>query len=173
MPDYRRAKIAGGTYFITQVTYQRQPWLCHEICRYALRTAINQVRETCPFAIDAFVLLPDHFHYLWTLPQNDSDLSTRLRLIRTYITRHYGTKLGLDVNVSDSRRKWKERNLWQRCFWKHLIQDENLIRDETDFAQHCDYIHYNPVHHQLCQVPTGWQFSSVHRLIAEGIYSSS
>lgn len=45
-----------------------------------------------------------------------------------------------------------------------------LIRDETDFAQHCDYIHYNPVHHQLCQVLTGWQFSSMHRLIAEGIY---
>jgi putative transposase len=104
-------------YFITQVTYQRQPWLCCEIGRHALRTAINQVRATRPFAIDAFVLLPDHFHCLWTLPQNDSDVSTRLRLIKTYVTRHYGTQLGLDVNVSDSRRKRKERNLWQRRFW--------------------------------------------------------
>ncbi|WP_346293823.1 REP-associated tyrosine transposase [Sphaerothrix gracilis] len=164
MPDYRRPGIAGGTYFITQVTYQRQPWLCREIGRHALRTAINQVRETRPFAIDAFVLLPEHFHCLWTLPQNDSDLSTRLRLIKTYVTRHYGTQLKLDMNVSDSRRKRKERNLWQRRFWEHLI------RDETDFAQHCDYIHYNPVHDQLCQVPTEWQFSSVHRLIIEGIY---
>jgi len=91
MPNYRRPGIAGGTYFITQVTYQRQPWLCREMGRHALRTAINQVRETRPFAIDAFVLLPDHFHCLWTLPQNDSDLSTRLRLIKTYVTRHYGT----------------------------------------------------------------------------------
>ena len=61
MPDYRRPGIAGGTYFITQVTYQRQPCLCREVSRHALRTAIKQVRETRPFAIDGFVLLPDHF----------------------------------------------------------------------------------------------------------------
>jgi putative transposase len=48
-----------------------------------------------------------------------------------------------------------------------------LIRDEADFAQHCDYIHYNPVHHYLCQVSKAWQFSSVHRFIAQGIYPSN
>jgi putative transposase len=42
-----------------------------------------------------------------------------------------------------------------------------------DFVKHCDYIHYNPVRHQLCQLPTDWQFSSLHRLIAEGVYPSS
>jgi putative transposase len=164
MPNYRRPGIAGGTYFITQVTHQRQPWLCREITRYALRTAITQVRKTRPFSIDAFVLLPDHFHCRWTLPQADNDLSTRLRLIKTYVTRHYRTELGLNLEVSESRSKRKEQNLWQRRFWEHLI------RDEIDFAHHCDYIHYNPVHHQLCQVPTDWQFSSVHRFIAQGVY---
>lgn len=108
------------------------------------------------------MLLPDHFHGLWTLPQTDNDLSTRLRLVKTYVTRHYGSNLGLNLEVSASRTKRKERNLWQRRFWEHLI------RDEADFAQHCDYIHYNPVHHYLCQVPQAWQFSSVHRFIAQG-----
>lgn len=167
MPNYRRSAIAGGTYFITQVTYQRQSWLCTDVGRYALRTAINQVRQNRPFLIHAFVLLPDHFHGLWTLPQDDDDLSTRLRLIKTHVTRHYGTDLGLNLEVSASRTKRKERNLWQRRFWEHLI------RDDTDFAQHCDYIHYNPVHHQLCQIPTAWRFSSVHRFIAQGIYPSN
>jgi putative transposase len=149
-------------YFITQVTYQRQPWLCREIGRYALRIAINQVRATRPFAIllCCYPIISTAFGRY----QNDSDVSTRLRLIKTYVTRHYGTQLGLDMNVSDSRRRRKECNLWQRRFWEHLI------RDETDFARHCDYIHYNLVHHQLCQVPTGCQFSSVHRLITKGIY---
>jgi putative transposase len=164
MPNYRRPAILGGTYFITQVTYQRQPWLCSDIACHALRNAINQVRKNRPFEIDVFVLLPDHFHCLWTLPQNDHDLSTRLRLIKTYVTRHYGADLGLTLEVSTSRTKRKERNLWQRRFWEHVI------RDETDFAQHCDYIHYNPVRHQLCQTPTAWQFSSVHRFIDQGIY---
>jgi len=49
-------------------------------------------------------------------------------------------------------------------FWEHLI------RDERDFAQHCDYIHHNPVRHGLCDNLRDWQFSSIHRFIAQGIY---
>lgn len=88
----------------------------------------------------------------------------RMRLVKTYVTKHYGTDLKLNLDISTSRTKRKERNLWQRRFWEHLI------RDETDFTQHCHYIHYNPVRHQFCQVPTDWCFSSVHRFIAQGLY---
>ena len=164
MPNYRRPKIAGGTYFVTQVTHQRSPWLCRADARDALRTAIAQVRRKRPFQIEAFVLLPDHFHCVLTLPEGDSDLSTRLRLVKTYVTRHYGAILDLDNTRSASRKKRKERNLWQRRFWDHLI------RDERDLAQHCDYIHYNPVRHQLCRTPAEWPFSSVQRFMAQGLY---
>jgi putative transposase len=109
-------------------------------------------------------LLPEHFHFLWTLPPDEKDFSVRLRLIKTYVTKHYGGKLGINREVSQSRLKRGESNLWQRRFWEHLI------RDERDFAQHCDYIHYNPVKHGLCQTPQDWQFSSIHRFIDLGIY---
>jgi len=68
------------------------------------------------------------------------------------------------MDISQSRQKRQERNLWQRRFGEHLI------RDEVDFAKHCDYIHYNPVKHGLCSIPQEWQFSSIHRLMAQGIY---
>nr|WP_290228172.1 transposase [Trichocoleus desertorum] len=157
MPNYHRAKVLGGTYFITQVTYQRQPWLCDEAARNALRSAILHVRKSYPFTIDAFVLLPDHFHALWTLPPNDSNLSIRLRLIKSFVTKQCGSQLGIDVDISQSRQMRQESNLWQRRFWEHVI------RDATDFTNHCDYIHYNPVRHKLCQTPQQWLFSSVHR----------
>jgi len=112
---------------MTQVTDQRQSWLCQAIARHALRTAIDRVREKRPFLINVFVLLPDHFHCLWTLPQNDSDLSTRLRFIKTDVTRHYGTDLELTLELSASRLKRKERNLWQRRFWEHLIRVQSPI----------------------------------------------
>jgi putative transposase len=48
-----------------------------------------------------------------------------------------------------------------------------LIRDEEDFARHCDYIHYNPVAHGLCRVPQEWQFSSLHRLMVTGVYEAN
>ena len=164
MPNYRRAKLPGGTYFLTQVTHHRQSWLISDTARLALRAAITHVRQTYPFSIDAFVLLPDHFHCLWTLPKEDSDLSTRLRLIKTFVTKRYGEQLGINADISTSRQKRFERNLWQRRFWEHLI------RDERDFAKHCDYIHYNPVRHQLCPLPQDWQFSTIHRFTAQGIY---
>ncbi|NEP85190.1 MAG: transposase [Okeania sp. SIO3B3] len=167
MPNYRRPNISGGTYFITQVTYQREIWLCGEVGRKALREAIERVREKHPFSIDAFVLLPEHFHCLWTLPPNDGDFSMRLRLIKTYVTKHYGQELAINREISLSRQKRRESNLWQRRFWEHLI------RDEQDFANHCDYIHYNPVRHGLCINPQDWQFSSIHRFIAQGIYPAN
>ena len=167
MPNYRRPNISGGTYFITQVTYQRETWLCGEVGRKALREAIERVKEKHPFSIDAFVLLPEHFHCLWTLPPNDGDFSMRLRLIKTYVTKHYGQELAINREISLSRQKRKESNLWQRRFWEHLI------RDEQDFANHCDYIHYNPVRHGLCTNPQDWQFSSIHRFIAQGIYPAN
>ena len=88
MPNYRRPHVSGGTYFITQVTFQRDPWLCSNIGRKALREGIEKVREKYPFLIEAFVLLPDHFPCLWTLPVDEPDLSVRLRLIKTYVTKH-------------------------------------------------------------------------------------
>ncbi|MEA5487894.1 MULTISPECIES: REP-associated tyrosine transposase [Pseudanabaena] len=164
MSNYRRPAITGGTYFITQVTYQRIPWLCSDLGRKALREAIAKVREKYPFEINAFVLLPEHFHCLWTLPEGDKDFSVRLRLIKTYVTKHYGEQLGINAEVSRSRQKRQEKNLWQRRFWEHLI------RDERDYALHCDYIHYNPVRHGLCVKAEDWQFSSIHRFIAQGQY---
>jgi len=164
MPNYRRNYVAGGTYFITQVTYQRVSWLCSDVGRRALREAIVKVREKYPFSIDAFVLLPDHFHCILTLPTEDENFSVRLKLIKTYVTKHYGVALGIDQEISVSRKKRGESNLWQRRFWEHLI------RDERDYFAHCDYIHYNPVRHGLCLQPQDWMFSSIHRFIDQGIY---
>jgi putative transposase len=164
MSNYQRLYSFGGTYFITQVTYQREPWLCSDIGRKALREAIEHTRNKYPFIIDAFVLLPDHFHALLTLPDGESDFSVRLRLIKTYVSKYYRQELEIDRSISLSRQKRGESNLWQRRFWEHLI------RDEQDFANHCDYIHYNPTRHGFCQSPQDWPYSSIHRFIQQGIY---
>jgi putative transposase len=164
MPNYRRLIIPGGTYFFTLVTYQRRPWLCNELARATLRSAIERVNRNYPFTIDAVVLLPDHIHWIWTLPDGDSNYAIRWSLIKRYVTQHCGGKLEVDAATSLSRQKRKEGNLWQRRFWEHLI------RDDKDYANHCDYIHYNPVKHGLCQAPSQWSFSSFHRFVADGIY---
>ncbi|MBW4604061.1 MAG: transposase [Calothrix sp. FI2-JRJ7] len=164
-PEYRRLKHQGGTYFFTLVTYDRYPWLCNEDARFALRTSMNRVRQKYPFKIDVFVLLPEHFHCILTLPEGDSDFATRWRLIKYLVTKRYADKLALQYPISESRQKRGERNLWQRRFWEHLI------RDDRDYENHCNYIHYNPVKHGLCNSPQDWKYSSYHRLVKQNIYS--
>ncbi|MEQ9481951.1 MAG: transposase [Coleofasciculus sp. F4-SAH-05] len=93
MTNYRRNKIEGGTYFFTQVTHHRQPWLCQDISRFLLRAAFLKVRQKYPFQIDAIVLLPEHIHCIWTLPANDSNYATRWRLIKSYVTKHGTSQL--------------------------------------------------------------------------------
>jgi len=48
----------------------------------ALRDAVRQVRAGAPFHIDAWVVLPDHMHCLWTLPEGDADFPGRWRAIK-------------------------------------------------------------------------------------------
>jgi putative transposase len=87
MSTYRRAFIAGGTYFFTVVTFQRQRFLTNPQCLSILREAIAEVRQRLPFTVDAWVLLPDHMHCIWTLPPNDADFSKRWGLIKAIFSR--------------------------------------------------------------------------------------
>jgi putative transposase len=166
MPNYRRLRQAGGTYFFTQVTYKRIPWLCEEQARLTIRNSINHVMKLYPFTLDAIVLLPDHIHCIWTLPEGDDDYSIRWRLIKTYVSKRYAKLLNIPVQLSESRIKKQETHLGQKRFWEHLI------KNEKDYENHCHYIHYNPVKHGLCQSPADWEFSSFHRFVDQGIYST-
>ena len=78
--------MAGGSYFFTVVTERRQRILTDDVVRFALREAITKVRLERPFQIDGWVLLPDHLHAIWTLPEGDTDFSTRWRLIKSAVT---------------------------------------------------------------------------------------
>jgi putative transposase len=164
MSDYRRALVAGGTYFFTVVTYGRRPWLCRDGAVAALRDAVRTVRRQRPFAIDAWVLLPDHMHCIWTLPENDADYAGRWRRVKEHVTR--AARMPLSSVTHPSRRRRRERSIWQRRFWEHLI------RDIADLAAHLDYIHYNPVKHGLCTAPADWAYSTFHRYVRAGVYAT-
>ena len=160
--QYRRSKTPGATYFFTVVTYNRNKMLCIPENVELLRNSFRQVMQEYPFKMDAFVLLPEHLHCIWTLPEDDADFSNRWRLVKNYFSRRCQDKF--HGNVSVSRQRKGEKAIWQRRFWEHQI------RNDRDFAQHVDYIHYNPVHHELVKAPKDWQFSSFHRYVRDGIY---
>ena len=159
MPDYRRNRVPGGTYFFTVNLLQRHSCLLVEHID-ALRDAVRKVRAQRPFHIDAWVVLPDHTHCVWTLPPGDADYSARWKAIKIA----FAKTLPKTERLSTVRERKGERGIWQRRFWEHTI------RDDRDYAAHVDYIHINPLKHGLVQRVSDWPYSSCHRFVAEGSY---
>ncbi|MBV9757749.1 MAG: transposase [Alphaproteobacteria bacterium] len=159
MPDYRRNRVAGGTFFFTvNLLDRRSDLLVAQI--EALRAAVRSVRARSPFHIDAWVVLPDHMHCLWTLPDGDADFSSRWWAIKVAFSK----SLPAVEPRSPVRLRRGERGIWQRRYWEHTI------RGERDYALHMDYVHFNPVKHGLASAPGDWPFSSFRRCVALGLY---
>lgn len=160
MPNYRRAFIPGGTWFFTVNLLERKnnDLLVREIA--LLRETVRAVRKRHPFQIDAWVVLPEHMHAVWTLPPGDADFSKRWRLAKSGFSRAL-PKTEYRTNV---RKVAGERGIWQRHFWEHCI------RDEADFERHVDYVHVNPVKHGLVSRVKDWPYSSFHRYVERGVY---
>jgi putative transposase len=102
MTEYRRLFIPGGSYFFTVVTYQRRPIFSEPQHVDLLREAFKHVMGSRPFTIDAIVILPDHLHCLWQLPENDDDFSGRWREIKKYVSKRIG---------ADGKRP-REKDVW-------------------------------------------------------------
>jgi len=157
MVRYRRNLVPGGTYFFTATLVDRRSTDLVEHVG-ALRAVVRETRAAHPFIIDAVVVLPDHLHIVMTLPADDANYANRLSLIK----RRFTTAVA-QAGIRIPRHANGEYALWQRRFWEHTI------RDERDFERHVDYIHFNPVKHDLVTRVRDWPYSSFHRYVRRGI----
>ena len=141
--------MPGGTFFLTVVTHDRWPLLASAESVALLRSAIALVQADQPFTFDAGVVLPDHAHWRWTLPDGDADFSKRVGRIKATFTE----------SLPD-----RPAAVWQPRFWEHTV------RDEADRNRLLDYLHYNAVKHGHASCPHGWPYSSFDRFVRDGFY---
>jgi putative transposase len=129
MPECRRNRVPGGTFFFTVNLLNRR--LDLSATRIIVLRHASVIRA--PFPIAGWVVLPNHMHCLWTLPKGDADFPGRWRAIKTAFSKSVPPG-GRRSPVMASRG---ERGIWQRRYWEHPI------RGDQDFAAHLDYIHLN------------------------------
>ena len=174
MSCYIRPKRPGASVFFTVALADRgADVLVREIA--LLRRAVQLTRSTRPFRIDAWVVLPDHVHCMWTLPEGDAHYSGRWREIKGQFSMALGRSGRAPTPVAlnkygvvagrlrtegvgarpDLRRE--EVGIRQKRFWEHHI------RDEADFRTHVRYCWINPVKHGLVAHPSEWPYSSWHK----------
>ena len=157
MVQYRRSRATGGTFFFTVNLRDRSSAFLVEHVDI-LRDIVRSVHKEMPFTINAMVVLPDHWHAVWTLPRGDAGFTRRIRLIKARFTRFLvrdGAKIAKDARG--------EYHLWQKRFWEHTI------RDDRDFESHVNYVHFNPVKHGYVKRASDWPHSTIHRYVAHGL----
>jgi putative transposase len=104
------------------------------------------------------VILPEHFHAVWTLPPDDAQYARRIRWIKARFTKHL-LRRGIEI-MQDARGEYQ---LWQKRYWEHTI------RDEKDFEAHVNDVHINPVKQGYVSRAVDWKHSTIHRYIKVGI----
>ncbi len=158
MTSYRRPNSPGAIWFFTVNLARRRGSRLLTDRIDLLRDSIATVKSRHPFAIDAFVVMPEHLHAIWTLPVGDCAFGMRWALIKSQFSRG----LPKDELRRPSHTSRGERGIWQRRFWEHQI------RDDADMEAHIDYIHYNPVKHGLVSRVADWPYSTFHQFVAKG-----
>lgn len=148
----------GVTYFFT-VTRAPDAGFSLLDHLHLLRIAYSDVLAENPFRTSAIVVLPDHLHAVWRLPEGDGDFSTRWRKIKGRFTRmvkHSGC-------LSDRTSRRGENAIWQRRFW------ERQLTSEAELRKHMEYCWSDPVRHGLVERASDWTSTSMHREVRAGI----
>ncbi|MDH3890149.1 MAG: transposase [candidate division Zixibacteria bacterium] len=150
MSILRRFHSTHSICFITCVTYQRRPILAEHVD--LLWTAVHNVRKQTHFEVNAYAILPDHFHLVLDPLQGDfTKIMQRAKM-------SFGMLFRKKMGLSSGR-------VWQHRYWDHMI------RDQEDMNNHIDYIHYNAVKHGLVDSPSEWEHSSFGKFQDIGVYS--
>ena len=166
MPNYKRIFVQGHSYFITIVTHDRQHILIKNI--ELLRYVFAESKKFYHYDIVAIVILPDHLHMIID-PKDANEYPKIISYLKrkfTYLVNKNHENRN-DSFLSESKKKKRESNIWQRRYYEHTI------RDEKDFALHLDYIHYNPVKHHYVQSTKEWKYSSFDKYLKLGWYDEN
>jgi putative transposase len=152
MTDYRNNRVPGGTFFFTVRLLERGSTLLTDHIS-AFGEAMRQARTRKPFHVDAWVVLPDHAHAIWTLPPGDHDCSSRWRAVKIAFSKALN-KAGIP-GANDG------------AIWERHYQDYR-VADDAEYAALVDYVHTNPLRHGFCSHVADWPWSSLHRFLSAG-----
>jgi putative transposase len=154
MPDYRRFYLPDAIVFVTCVTKNRYPYLKSRKDVNLFLMTLAKVNEIKPIKLLAYVILPDHFHWLMKVDDSSGNFSKIMHSVKRNFTQNYKRAHNIQISIS----------IWQRGFWDHVIRDEN------DLERHFDYIHWNPVKHGYIVKPEEWPYSTYGDWVSSGYY---
>jgi len=153
---YRRIFLDGYSYYITIVTYRREPLLVTYIDK--LREAFMHSKKIYRYNIDAIVVLPDHLHMIIT-PKNALEYPEIIKQIKRSFVYNLpnSVKEHSKTHLTSSQYHRGDAGIWQGRYYEHTI------RNEKDMIEKMQYIQNNPIKHGLCSHNEIWKHMRVGR----------
>ena len=152
MANYKRLFLNGYSYYITIVTYERNPILIENI--ELLRESFRYAKSLFSFQIEEIVVMPDHLHMIISV-ENAKDYPKIISSLKRYFSKNSPKKYYNHILQSHHREKSGYLPVWQKRFYEHTI------RDEKDWISKVQYIHNNPVKHGFTDNIHNWKYSSL------------
>jgi putative transposase len=131
--------IGRITCFVTMCCAGRKPIL--ENCEIATRLTeiLAKHAQTHKFAVHAYCVMPDHFHFLAAGLSEESDLLAFVKNVKQTSSAEYEKRF--------------HGPLWQKKFY------DRILRETDNFHGAAGYIWMNPVRKGLCQDPREYPYS--------------
>ena len=121
--DYKKE----GAYFVTISCSEKNSFFEDNQIKQIVLKNIENLKNYFSITVNAYVVMPDHFHLIVTLQENNSySLSRIIQALKSLIT-------------YDFRLRGHNKRIWQRGFYEHII------RNEKDFLEKMNYILNNPL----------------------------
>jgi len=154
MVNYRRNKLetSDAVYFITMVTKGRRHLFIPDVTSDIIRETMFFMSADLDFDFLAWVILPDHIH--WLIKPGNNDYSDIVFSYKRRITAEFRREGFITPNTT----------IWQDRFW------ERTVRNENEMSNYIEYIHYNPIKHGWVDCVANWRYSSYHDYVLDGIY---
>jgi len=154
MSNYKRIFLDGYSYYITIVTYARNPILLYNIS--LLRESFRYAKTKFMFRVDEIVILPDHLHMIITIT-DAKEYPKIISSIKRYFSKHCDARFTKLILQSHSRTKQGYNPVWQKRYFEHTL------RDEKDYMEKRTYMYNNPVKHEYTQNVETWEYGSFNR----------
>ncbi len=159
--NYKRVFVPNSYIHLIIVSYKRKNIFIDNI--KLLRQSFKNAKLYFKFKIIAICVLPDHIHLILN-PHNIKDYPKIITSIKYYFSKNYN--VGVETPTYGYINKG-EKGIFQRRYFEHTILTEKELNN------HIDYIHYNPVKHNLVKDVKDWQYSSFHNFVMQNLYDKN
>jgi putative transposase len=158
MPGIFMVSSDTPAYYLTSVPRDRLPVFKTDPIKAITCNALDEARESGKFLILAYVIMPDHLHFV---AAGDPKPSEILRFVNGVSARRIITHLRESGHESSLRKLERESGERKHKYslWDHN-PDVRILTNEDSLMQRVNYTHQNPVRLDLVDRAVDYKWSS-------------